>query len=171
MIDDQIEDLNRTIDAELKQGGYPAAVIQGVTAYLQTFSEDVAAVLNGSGYEEFLASYISAEQAAFKDPEGGRTQPLCTCDSAFCSLKEGRLPVRIRRADKLDREIERWAQDHAGHPTVLDDAREEWAQTRAEVYNGLRIALTALRQNQRVETFEDRPRFEVPDAQSEEAAG
>jgi len=104
-------------------------------------------VTRPGGYEDFILSYLQREAAKYKayldgepaaHPYGGeRTRQLCSCTSSECPLKEERLPRQLDDAESLDRGIVRFRHAHRGHPLLLDEAREAFAETVTRVEQAL----------------------------------
>lgn len=99
-------------------------------------------VLTDDGYQEFASTFISKEKTkldAYRadDPtnhpyEGKRERPLCTCSDRFCTIKDGKLPRRVRTADDPVEATRRFMHNHPGDPLVLQDLKREYDELCAE---------------------------------------
>lgn len=113
---------------------------------LEKIQRELDYVCNGDmGYENYLL--MAVQQAVDRyDVDGEelpdgvepREAPLCTCADVGCHLKRGQLPGRIRNADSIERGVQLFKQEHTGEPRVLEDALDEWAAMRGEVFATLR---------------------------------
>lgn len=107
-------------------------VIKAVTSREADVAERASSVLREDSYQDFLLSFVQRERERFlaETPDEHdygdevRSEPLCTCSDAFCDLKQGKLPVVVRRAEDLDVGIRKFKQAHHGYPRVLDEAQE-----------------------------------------------
>jgi hypothetical protein len=96
-----------------------------------------------NGYHNHLLQYISEAHDSLTG-DGGRDEPLCTCDRN-CALKRGTLPPAVRMADSLDDGISDFELSHPGTPSVLIDAREAWFDRAREVRREMKAVHIALK--------------------------
>ncbi|PCR88696.1 hypothetical protein [Natrinema ejinorense] len=99
-------------------------------------------VLTDDGYQEFASTFVSSAKTkldAYRagDPtshpyDGTREQPLCTCSDRFCTIKDGRLPRRVRAADDPVEATRQFMHTHSGDPLVLQDLKREYDELCAE---------------------------------------
>lgn len=116
----------------------------------------LAEVRRDGAYQDFLLSYIQREAVKMKarlngDPydhpfDGTRDQPVCTCDGA-CPLKREELPKEFRDAPTIDEGARRFRHAHPGHPIVVDDGRQAYAQLVGDVEDSLVRIVVGLANN------------------------
>lgn len=121
-----------------------------------------------SALERDVASHIQAGYDARK--EGERDDPLCSCDSPRCALKDGSVPPTMRaRGDVLgstddpDREATRWIQDHDGDAAILSEALDERDEVRETLFSKIELTHSALQRGleRRREEMAPNPRPDV----------
>jgi len=110
-----------------------------------------------NSFERHLVEYIQEQKEQFEKGErmeNGERKPLCDCSNPYCALKQGKLPPQVSLHDDLDEGITQYTADHSGRPIVLQEAREDYTETAAEVRRTLEESLAILRRNDRSETGE-----------------
>jgi len=110
-----------------------------------------------NAFRRHLVEYIQEQKELFENGErmkDGERKPLCDCSNPYCALKQGKLPPQVSLHDDLDEGITEYTADHSGRPIVLQEAREDFTETAAEVRRTLEESLAILRQNERGKTGE-----------------
>ena len=110
-----------------------------------------------NAFRRHLVEYIQEQKEQFEKgerTEGGERKPLCDCSNPYCALKQGKLPPQVSLHDDLDEGITEYTASHSGRPIVLQEAREDYTGTAAEVRRTLEESLAILRRNERSETGE-----------------
>lgn len=159
MMDQTLDELRATVTDQLLAGADPARKME-VNEYLQECRAPLAAVGDGDAFETFLTTHLNRQYDRYQATGDGdrvaepRDRPLCTCENAFCPLKEGRVPEAVRAAPDLERGIRSYAQDHTGDPLVLTEAREAYADHQGRLYGALVVASVALRQDRPLEELD-----------------
>lgn len=143
--DDDLDDL---ISAKRKTS---EETVRSIKDERRRLSEEYLAVTDPDGCLRYLRRYVeqafqraAAESAAELDGEATpRTDPLCACDSAFCDLKSGEIPSKVRMADDPAAAIDEFRERHSDRPTVLLEAREAYREAEANVWAMLDVCYTA----------------------------
>jgi hypothetical protein len=163
----------KAVDEYLTDSTLPDAVVKSVRGHLQAHRREILAVTSDDAAlrfyrEELEAAYRCANADSddeLDDDMTTRSDPLCECDDAFCSVKAGRLPTMVEEADDPDDGIAAFRQEHP-RPTALIEAQQ--AKREAE-----EAALTCLSEC-RVACEQGRPVPEIQPDSSEngqQAAG
>ena len=138
--------------------------INRIQSSIQT---DLDRIREDDAFRDFLLEYIDEQYHAYKDNEMGRETPLCTCPSPSCELKDGKIPSTLDLAKSLSRGFSEFRQDHRGKPVILDEARQQWRETKRHVKDQLRTCIAMARQNRVPERIErewadDEGKKEIP---------
>jgi len=105
-----------------------------------------------NAYRRHLVEYLQDQKEKFETGErmeDGERKPLCDCSNPYCALKQGKLPPQVSLHDDLDEGITEYTASHSGRPIVLQEAREDYTDTAAEVRQTLERSLAILRRNER----------------------
>jgi hypothetical protein len=121
---------------------------------LNLIREDYRAVTAPDAQLDHLVEYISREADKYHADNPGelgyesgrpRDQPLCTCRSQACPLKQGQLPARLNRSTDLQRDIRDYKHQHAGTPHVLREGQEAFRERESRVEDALTLLVVSLR--------------------------
>lgn len=102
-------------------------------------------------FRRHLVEYLQDEKEKFENgerTENGERKPLCDCSNPYCALKQGKLPPQVSLHDDIDEGITEYTASHSGRPIVLQEAREDYTNTAAEVRQTLERSLAILRRNE-----------------------
>jgi len=108
--------------------------------------------LRPKAFRRHLVEYLQDEKERFENgerTEDGERKPLCGCSNPYCALKQGKLPPQVSLHDDIDEGITEYTASHSGRPIVLQEAREDFTETAAEVRQTLEESLAILRRNDR----------------------
>lgn len=125
-----------------KRNSLDPAVQLALDREYQQADQHARLVLTDDGYQEFASTFVSRAktklEAAKADAptdhpyDGKRTRPLCTCSDRYCTIKDGRLPRRIRDAEDPVEATRQFMHTHSGDPLVLQDLKREYDELCAE---------------------------------------
>lgn len=149
----EIDSLSRQINTHREKPDINPEVELYVQDQLTGILGDIEKVRGKNGYEHFIIDFV--QEQAYKNldsTDGTPKEPmdsmgLCKCSNSECPLKNGQLPHEIRSADSLDAGMIEFAQDHA-RPVVLEQAKEEWRDTKRRVQEVMSNCLVALKRNE-----------------------
>lgn len=122
MIRDVIKQDYERYQDKRADGSVDEQAVEVAEAVLAALDGDLSVALGARSHVDYMLSYIEEEQRRL----GDRDEPLCTCLTASCKLKNQSLPRTVRTAESVEAGIAEFRQSHPGTPTVLLEAREEW---------------------------------------------
>lgn len=134
---EEIRELNREI-TDYHEVATPQA-IEAAEEKRREAEPELSTLTQPDAFEEFLTGYLADQLEALKD--GSRTDPVCDCPRPTCPLKRGELPQMVFDGETLERGARRYEREHIGSATVLNEAREAFAETCGDVKATLRAAV------------------------------
>lgn len=106
---------------------------------------ELSEIMRPNAFERHLNAFLAEAAADLKD--GERDEPLCDCARPTCPLKRQALPPQVLNAESIDEGIRVYQRDHVGSAAVLDEARESFMGTCADVKTVLRQAVGLIKQH------------------------
>jgi len=117
---------------------------------------DLSKVMQADAFDRHLTEYLAAAKRAQSSGRLGQFLPdgtlhedeaahLCNCSRPTCPVKNETLPAQVTRADQLDEGIRHYQNNHLGDAVVLTAARDDFAETCAEIKQTLRRAVATIR--------------------------
>lgn len=163
-----IEKLAKDVNERLASGSVSIETKRSAREALEEVLEDVELMLEGeSGFEDVILEHLQLERERYvadtaddlpswiDDDLGVRAEPLCSCRSSDCDIKQGKIPVSVRKADSLRDGIREFKQSHPGYPEALDAAATEYRRRRGRVHQRLRLVNAALGSNVTVDRLRE----------------
>lgn len=129
---------------------HPPEIKRWADMMLREFETELSRVTGTQAHQDYILTHIKREKTKLQEPadsprnpyDEGRERPLCTC-GLECAIQSAEEPAEFRECDDLDTAIRAFKRSHPGHPIVLDEARERYYETVAEVRDLLRQLLIA----------------------------
>lgn len=112
---------------------------------IEDVEEEFTELVMEGAYQRFLIDHMQAAKESYQDPEGDREEPLCSCDRAFCPIKQAKLPAKVEMADDTDAALMQYQRQHNGDCRILSDARSAFVSKGARVRRGLRRGVGLIR--------------------------
>ena len=155
-MDREINELSQ----EVRSLKHNTALSYEVEEYVNRLQSEVQSDLDRlkepNAFRDFLLQYVDEQYRDYRDDEKARQEPLCTCPSPSCDLKDGRIPATLNLSNSLSQGFVRFRQEHRGQPIVLDEARDAWRQKKKRIKDNLRHMILVMHRGSLPEEEQER---------------